>query len=441
MKRKIFAVTFGLMIGVTGGVSAVGATAEATEYNYLTETYMAENAIVGEPTVISRLTNEGMLDKLEGVVPSNLIMTLDKDGNVVGADGDVIGSFVDIYKNNVDSFVLPVVEINSEEAATAFVDIWNNQTKIMDMAVMSADATLLKSVRDNVPQIRGIYDCSDKTFTGASDWQDAVQTANVSKANVVVLSQSQTTLGSVEYFQYRFKTVWTEMDEEMTDFDIKSMVSTGTYGIIANEYKKVYNAYEDYAENSIARVSANIAHRGLPSTMTENTVEGALGAYEGGATHIEIDGHLSKDGHVVIMHDATIDRTTNGTGAVASMTLAEIQQYKVVQKSGGNIIREDPIPTAEDVFKAFEDKDIVIVFEIKTGDVNILPAIRTLIEKYNFWDKIVFISFNNTIVEKAYEVLPEVPTASLSGFIESDSWKTCSIAIASIPFPTQALGI
>lgn len=417
--KNILSVSFALAMMMASGLGVISASAEAEEYKYVTETYTAENTIVGEPTVVSRLQNADMLEDLEGVVPANLIMTLDANGNVIGTDGKEIGAFVDVFKTNVNSFVIPVVEINDQDAANSFVDIWSNQTKIFDMAVMSADATLLKSVREQIPQIRGIYDCSDKTFADKAAYYEAVKTANLSMANVVVLSQEQATMDAVEYFQYRFKTVWTEMSETSA-FDIKSVVSTGTYGIISDDYKAVYRAFGDYKEGSIARASANIAHRGLPSTMTENTLEGALGAYEGGATHIEIDGHLSKDGHVVIMHDGTIDRTTNGSGAVANMTLEQIKQYKVVQKMGNTVLREDPIPTADEIFAEFKDKDVIIVFEIKTGDMNILPALRELIEKHNFWDKIVFISFNNTIIAKSQEVLPEVPTASLGSFMQSD---------------------
>lgn len=143
-------------------------------------------------------------------------------------------------------------------------------------------------------------------------------------------------------------------------------------------------AYDEYEKPSVARISANIAHRGLPYTMTENTIAGYKTAAEAGATHIEADAHLTKDNQVVIMHDATLDRTTNGTGAISSMTLDEIQKYKVTKSMNKVELGEEPIPTAEELFREFKGTDIVIVFEIKTGDTNICAALEEAVEKYDF---------------------------------------------------------
>jgi glycerophosphoryl diester phosphodiesterase len=69
----------------------------------------------------------------------------------------------------------------------------------------------------------------------------------------------------------------------------------------------------------------NLAHRGASALVPENTLEAFRMAVEAGAGGLELDVHLTSDGHVVVIHDATVDRTTNGTGAVAGMTLDEIR--------------------------------------------------------------------------------------------------------------------
>lgn len=67
------------------------------------------------------------------------------------------------------------------------------------------------------------------------------------------------------------------------------------------------------------------AHRGASAEFPENTMAAFRRALELGADGIELDVHLSRDGHPVVIHDETVDRTTNGTGAIAEMTLAALK--------------------------------------------------------------------------------------------------------------------
>ena len=69
----------------------------------------------------------------------------------------------------------------------------------------------------------------------------------------------------------------------------------------------------------------NLAHRGASAHAPENTMVAFRLAVETGAGGLELDVHLSRDGHIVVIHDPTLDRTTDGTGAVARMTLDELR--------------------------------------------------------------------------------------------------------------------
>ena len=69
-----------------------------------------------------------------------------------------------------------------------------------------------------------------------------------------------------------------------------------------------------------------IAHRGASGYAPENTMPAFEKALEMGAEGIELDVHLTKDGEIVVIHDHTIDRTSNGTGMVGQFTLEEIKQ-------------------------------------------------------------------------------------------------------------------
>ena len=69
----------------------------------------------------------------------------------------------------------------------------------------------------------------------------------------------------------------------------------------------------------------NFAHRGASARAPENTLESFRLAAESGAGGLETDVHMTRDGHVVAIHDATVDRTTDGSGLGREMTLAEVR--------------------------------------------------------------------------------------------------------------------
>jgi glycerophosphoryl diester phosphodiesterase len=104
----------------------------------------------------------------------------------------------------------------------------------------------------------------------------------------------------------------------------------------------------------------NLAHRGASSRAPENTLEAFRLAVESGAGGLELDVHLSRDGHVVVIHDPTLDRTTNVTGPVAAMTLDELRQADAghnFSPEGGNSLPYRGlglrIPTLAEVLREF----------------------------------------------------------------------------------------
>lgn len=76
-----------------------------------------------------------------------------------------------------------------------------------------------------------------------------------------------------------------------------------------------------------------IAHRGNHVAVPENTLSAAREAIASGADYIEVDLRTTKDGHLVVLHDATVDRTTNGAGKVSTMTLDEVKHLQVFNRN------------------------------------------------------------------------------------------------------------
>lgn len=82
----------------------------------------------------------------------------------------------------------------------------------------------------------------------------------------------------------------------------------------------------DERENAASRVTQIIAHRGASAERPECTLAAVRRAIEAGATAVEVDVRTSRDGRLFILHDATLDRTTSGTGPASRLTLAELQE-------------------------------------------------------------------------------------------------------------------
>ncbi len=90
-----------------------------------------------------------------------------------------------------------------------------------------------------------------------------------------------------------------------------------------------------------------IAHRGTPRELPENTLASFARALEQGADVLETDLRFSQDGTIVLVHDETLDRTTNGSGLVASHSLDEIKRLRTQAPSGE--YTDEQVPTLVDL--------------------------------------------------------------------------------------------
>src|SRR5512135_2857797 len=106
-----------------------------------------------------------------------------------------------------------------------------------------------------------------------------------------------------------------------------------------------------------------IAHRGSSAYAPENTLAAFRLAAEQEADAIELDVDLTRDGHVIVMHDATVDRTTDGHGRVADLTLDEIRRIDAGAWKGA-AFNGERVPLLEEVFEAVGQRMLINV-EIK----------------------------------------------------------------------------
>ena len=161
----------------------------------------------------------------------------------------------------------------------------------------------------------------------------------------------------------------------------------------------------------------NIAHRGGALEAPENTIHAFNHAVQAGADAIEVDVWLTSDGHLVAVHDATVDRTTDGTGRVDRMTLEQIQSLDAAWNWNPENSHEPPlrgqgilIPSLQEVFAQFPNTPMII--ELKTRQPNAVLELGRLIRKHNAVDRVIAASFNQRTIRSMRRQFPEILTSA-----------------------------
>ena len=143
-------------------------------------------------------------------------------------------------------------------------------------------------------------------------------------------------------------------------------------------------------------------HRGAAKLEPENTLLSMQKAIDLGVDQIEIDVHLTRDQHLVVLHDTTVDRTTNGEGAVADFTLAEIKQLDAG--------KGEPIPTLQEVIDLVRGK-VILQIELK-GPGTAEPVIET-VDRNSMEKEVLLTSFVHERLREARQLNPDLRLGAL----------------------------
>ncbi|WP_369269426.1 glycerophosphodiester phosphodiesterase [Streptomyces sp. R11] len=150
-----------------------------------------------------------------------------------------------------------------------------------------------------------------------------------------------------------------------------------------------------------------IGHRGVMGVEPENTLRSFVAAQQAGLDAIELDLHLSKDGALVVMHDTDVDRTTDGTGAIADKTLAELRALDAG--------RGERVPVFEEVLDAVKSP---LQAEIK--DVAAARALAEVMTKRDLVSRVEVSSFHDDAVAEIARLVPGVRTALIASRYGTD---------------------
>lgn len=158
-----------------------------------------------------------------------------------------------------------------------------------------------------------------------------------------------------------------------------------------------------------------LAHRGDLAHAPENTLPSFQQALQKGADGVELDAKLTVDGHVIVIHDMTVDRTTNGKGRVASFKLEDIRKLDAGSWFNEKF-RGTQVPKLEEVFELV-GKDKLINIELtnySTPRDGLVLKVCELIKRHNIHKQIIFSSFLPSNLKIAAQTLPEIPRGLLA---------------------------
>jgi len=158
-------------------------------------------------------------------------------------------------------------------------------------------------------------------------------------------------------------------------------------------------------------------HRGSPCVQPENTIASMQQAKHEGAELIEFDVSLTKDGVAVLLHDDTLDRTTNMTGAIRDFLFKDLESCNCAAKfkpigleinnNEASILR---MPTLEELVKWAKDNKMRMLFDVKDADSSLVLTLEHLFEKYQIYDTGIVCSFFPTVVYWIKRQQPQILT-------------------------------
>lgn len=167
-----------------------------------------------------------------------------------------------------------------------------------------------------------------------------------------------------------------------------------------------------------------LAHRGGAALAPENTLVAFQNAVNLGADALELDVHTTADGAVVVIHDDTVDRTTDGKGAVHDLTLAELRQldagYHFTPDDGQTFPYRGQgvtIPTLEEVLTAFPDMRVNI--EIKQTDPPMEAAVKGVIDRAGAQDRVLVGSEHDDVLDRFRALAPAIATSAATGEVRT----------------------
>lgn len=359
------------------------------------------------PTLVRSMST---LASSEGDGSSNSLFTLDSALNLASADGRSLGTLRDLFAQ-ARRVTVPVVRIQDKATVDALLAFSNDVHALSDITFLSSDVQVLSYARRQLPGIRTAVDFSAAGLSGGNESLLKISgDTNRAGAKIALLPAHLVQREFVAHLQRLLVTVWAQSDATTAE-QAAQVLTTGVNGVVASDSTVFADVMRRLPANTLLRKPLVVGHRGMPAggENDENTLEGAKAAVAAGADAVENDIYITTDGHLVIMHDETVDRTmTGGTGRIEAMTLAQVKELRSKTKGW-------QVPTMREYFRAFKDKPITHFIEIKSATPAVVTQLKKEMAEEDVADQSIAISFLPAQMKLSTSEIPELALGFLGG--------------------------
>lgn len=389
--------------------------------------------IVGDIAFIEELKSAGQLTAYESAkaLPATLILTLNEKLEVLASDNSVIGTLEAVLEK-MDG-IIPAFRVNSTAIGSALVKYVSN-VKLRDAFIITSDAAIMKAVRGEYPLLRGVLDLSQtyaKTEPTPAVLTAIRKTVSTAPCRIALLPAHFSDSSVISKLNNWQVATWlTSENSDVASVAVSEMLS-GAYGILTDDTAAMYAIASEYIEaNALTRPAMNIGHRCFPAgSYPENSLEGAMEAYEMGADAVEVDIYLTTDGKLAINHDSTTGGKFTTSVSVESSTMEELKALKYK----GFETESYSMPSLDEFFAKFKGLDMTFVIEIKSTKLQIVTVLKELIEEYDIYDQCYIITFGSGGMHaELQKTLPEVP----AGYLYSPTNSSDSVNALATPLET-----
>jgi glycerophosphoryl diester phosphodiesterase len=186
------------------------------------------------------------------------------------------------------------------------------------------------------------------------------------------------------------------------------------WGLALGGFSALLGTVSAAAPDMIAPLFA--AHRGGAALWPENSLLAFGNALALGVDYLELDVHLSRDGEVMVIHDATLERTTTGSGTVRERTAAELGALRL--KDRGGAVTAEPVPTLDQVVALAAAGKRQMLLEIKTDEQRrrypgIEEKVFAVLDRHRFTPLAIVMSFEGETWRRLRQLRPETRTGAL----------------------------
>lgn len=371
--------------------------------NKVTQVQEIQSNVALAPTIIQKIENSDTA--LNSA--NQAYYQLDRELNLLDQKGNKLG-LLEHYLANPQRKTIPVLEIQTPQTLEQ-LKLLSKKQDISDITLLSKSDVLLKTAHQVVPMLRTALDLSaEKLKDNRQSLSEIMRRTNQAHARIVVLPEYLANKANVSFIQRHLMTVWIDSTATQPN-EVATVLTSGTNGMITTQSSLFNSVLKQFPKNTLLRKPLIIGHRGVPSLEDENTLESAKHAVALGADIVENDIYLTKDQQIVVMHDATVDRTTTSTGKIEEMTLAQVQQLRSKNKNY-------KIPTLAEYFTAFKNNpNFVLMIEMKSKNPQLVAKMQEEIKKYQVENQVVTTSFNTDQVARAQVQMSEIPRGLLVG--------------------------